>query len=298
MHELWYREQAKNMAFLHRVKKHILSTRSSFQQIDILETYEFGKMLFLDNMAQSSQLDEFIYHEMIVHPALFTHPATRKVCIIGGAEGATLREVLKHNPERVVMIDIDGELIRICKEYLPEWSMGAFDDPRVDLKSMDGRAFLQETDETFDAILIDLSDPMENAPSTLLFTQEFYQIVHERLNPGGCLLIQSESFHPRRVEPHARIRNTLKTLFTHVRPYCYLSHSYHEIYSFTLASDTVDPAETDVTGAMKAKGLNLRYYSPDLHRGMFRLPGYVCEAYKQFPRPITDRDVVYYPDKR
>jgi spermidine synthase len=298
MQELWYWERAQNISFVHRVRNHILSTRSSFQQIDIVDTYESGKMLFLDNMAQSAQLDEFIYHEMMVHPALLTHPNAKKVCIIGGAEGATLREVLKHNPDRVVMVDIDGELVQICKEHLPEWSTGAFDDPRVELKARDGRTYLQETGETFDAIIIDLSDPLENAPSTLLFTREFYEIVRGKLNPGGCLVVQSESFHPKRLEPHARIRNTLRTLFKHVRPYCYLSHSFHEIYSFTLASSTVDPSTTDVESALEAKGLRLRYYSPELHRGLFNLPGYLHEAYAKFTRIITDKDVVHYPDKR
>ncbi len=298
MQELWYTEQAVNVTFSHRVKKHILSTRSQFQQIDIMDTFEYGKMLFLDNMAQSAQADEFIYHEMMVHPGLLTHPPAKKVCIIGGAEGATLREVLKHDPERVVMIDIDGELVQICREHLPEWSLGAFADPRVDLKAMDGRKFLEETDETFDAILIDLSDPLENAPSTLLFTREFYKIVSRRLNPGGCVLVQSESFNPKRLEPHARIRNTLQSIFKHVRPYGYLSHSFHEIYSFILASNTVDPAETDVESAMETKGLRLRYYSAELHRGLFNLPEYIYEAYKTFQKPITDKDVVYYPDKK
>jgi len=298
MQRLWYVEKSRNVSYSHRVKRQVLSTRSQFQQIDIVDTYEYGRMLFLDNMAQSSRADEFIYHEMMVHPGLCTHRPAKAVCIIGGAEGATLREVLKHDPERVVMIDIDGELVQICREHLPEWSMGAFEDPRVELRAMDGRAFLAGTDEKFDAVLVDLSDPMENAPSTLLFTREFYQIVRDRLRPGGCLVAQSESFNPRRLQPHARVRNTLQTIFKYVRPYCYLSHSFHEIYSFTLASNTVDPMETDVGSALEARDLGLRYYSAELHRGMFHLPAYIYEAYQEFPRPITDQDVVYYPGKR
>jgi len=171
MEEFWYQEKTRNLMYSHRSKRHVLSTRSTFQKIDIVDTFEYGRMLFLDNIAQSSQVDEFIYHEMIVHPGLLIHPPARRICIIGGAEGATLREVLKHDPERIVMIDIDEALVKICQEYLPEWSLGAFKDPRVELKFMDGRKYLEAATETFDAVLVDLSDPLENAPSTFLFTR-------------------------------------------------------------------------------------------------------------------------------
>ena len=106
MTEQWYNEKTKNVIISHKIKAHVLSTESKFQKIDIIDTYDFGRMLLLDNMTQSAEKDEFIYHEMIAHPALFSHSPIRDVCIIGGSEGATLREVLKHNPERVVMIDI------------------------------------------------------------------------------------------------------------------------------------------------------------------------------------------------
>lgn len=297
METLWYKEKTKNIIISHKSSNHVVSTKSRFQQIDIVDTFEYGRMLFLDNMAQSSELDEYIYHEMMVHPGLLTHAPIRTACIIGGAEGATLREVLKHGPECVVMVDIDEELVHICREHLASWSQGAFEDPRVDLKFMDGRKYLEETKETFDAILIDLSDPLENAPSTLLYTKEFYKTVSDRLSPAGCVLVQSESLHPIRIEPHARVYNTLTSIFPFVRPYGYLSHSFHEIYSFTLASKTLDPEGTEIDAALADSKLTLRYYSPELHRGMFKLPAYLYEAYRKYPRPITDQDVVYYPDK-
>jgi spermidine synthase len=254
-------------------------------------------MLFLDNMTQSAEVDEFVYHEMLVHPALFTHGPVRSICIIGGSEGATLREVLKHGPERVVMIDIDEELVEICKKYLASWSQGAYEDPRVDLKFMDGRRFLEETEESFDAIFVDISDPLEGRPSTPLFTREFYETVDRRLAPRGCVVVQSETLNPVRIEPHARIYNTMAPIFAHVRPYSYMSHSFHEIYSFILASKSHDPAETDVTDLLREKNFEGKYYSGELHRGLFQLPAYIREAYKRFDQPITDEDVVYYPDK-
>ena len=297
MDENWYLEKTNSVILSHRVKKRVVSTRSRFQAIDIVDTHEFGRMLFLDNMTQSSEVDEFIYHEMMVHPAFFTHRPVSNVCIIGGSEGATLREVLKHGPERVVMIDIDEELVRLCREHLSTWSCGAFEDPRLELVYDDGRKYLEGSKEAFDVILIDISDPLVEGPSTLLFTREFYRTVHERLSPEGCVVVQSESLNPVRIEPHARIRNTLVPIFPIVRPYFYLSHSFHEIYSFVLASKARDPAGMDVQALVEGKDYGLRYYSPELHRGLFCLPRYMHEAYARFDKPITDEDVVYYPDK-
>ncbi len=293
----WYSEKTKNVTISHRVKKHVFSTRSKFQKIDVIDSHEYGRMLFLDNMAQSAELDEYIYHEMLVHPALCTHTPVRQVCIIGGSEGATLREALKHKPERVVMIDIDEELVEVCKRYLDAWSQGAYEDPRVDLRFMDGRKFLEETEDTFDAILVDISDPLEGRPSTPLFTREFYQIVYRRLSEHGCVAVQGETLNPVRIEPHARIYNTMLPIFPFVRPYSYMSHSFHEIYSFILASKSHDPADMDVSSRLEEKDWGLKYYSAELHRGMFQLPWYVREAYRRLDRPITDQDVVYYPNK-
>lgn len=294
----WFIEKMTNTRISHRIRKIVLSTQSKFQRIDIVDTHSFGRTLFLDNMAQSSQMDEFIYHEMMVHPALFTHSPVRSVCIIGGAEGATLREVLKHDPERVVMIDIDEELVEICRTYLPEWSQGAFEDNRVEVRCEDGRKFLEETREKFDVLLIDLSDPLQGGPSTLLYTKEFYGIVHDRLTKKGCAAVQSESLNPARIEAHARVYNTLRQIFPFVRPYGYMSHSFHELYSFTLASKALDPDSIDVERAFRRKSIPLRYYSPELHRGMFKLPRTLYDAYERFGLVITDRDVVYYPDKK
>jgi spermidine synthase len=293
----WYSEKTKNVIISHRVKEHVLSTRSKFQKIDILDSYEYGRMLFLDNMMQSAEIDEFIYHEMLVHPALFTHGPVRSVCIVGGAEGATLREVLKHGPDRVVMIDIDEELVGLCKRHLAIWSQGAYEDPRVELTFGDGRRFLEQTGETFDAIFVDISDPLEGRPSTPLFTGEFYDTVSRRLSSKGCVVVQSETLHPARIEPHARIYNTLRTIFPFVRPYGYMSHSFHEIYSFTLASKSQDAAAIDIASQRKERDFGLKYYSEELHRGMFQLPCYIREAYRRFTDPITDQDVVYYPNK-
>ena len=146
-------------------------------------------------------------------------------------------------------------------------------------------------------VIVDISDPLEGRPSTPLFTREIYETVGRRLSAQGCVVVQSETLNPVRIEPHARIYNTMAAIFPFVKPYSYMSHSFHEIYSFILGSRAHDPAEIDVASRVKEGDFQLRYYSEELHNGIFHLPVYIREAYERFDQPITDEDVVYYPDK-
>ncbi|MEM0318067.1 MAG: methyltransferase domain-containing protein, partial [Candidatus Nezhaarchaeales archaeon] len=169
-------------AHLHGVRKIMYSGRTKFQQVDIVETYSFGKCLFLDGKLQSCEYDEHVYHEALVHPAMMTHPDPKRVLIVGGGEGATAREVLRYpTVEKVVMVDIDGELVDLCRRYMPEWSQGAFEDPRLELVIADGRKYIEETGESFDVVILDLTDPLPGTPSVYLYTREFYELVKGRL---------------------------------------------------------------------------------------------------------------------
>jgi len=169
-----------------RVDTYIFSHKSRWQKIEILHTKVWGKVLFLDGKIQSAQIDEFIFHEALVHTPMFVHPAPHKVLVIGGGEGADLREILRHNTvDKVVMVDIDDELVYACKRYLPEWSCGAFDDPRVELHIDDGREWLTRCKDKFDVVIVDLTEPLEGGPSLKLFTREFYELVKSSLTPEG-----------------------------------------------------------------------------------------------------------------
>jgi len=161
--------------------------------VEIINTGSFGVCLVLDGKIQSSETDEFIYHEALVHPAMLTHPRPEKVFIAGGGEGATLREVLAHKTVRkAVMVDIDEEVVGLCRRYLPAWHQNSFDDPRAEIHFADARRYLEETDEKFDVIIIDLVDPLEQGPARLLYTREFYGIAKQKLGPGGIMSVQSE----------------------------------------------------------------------------------------------------------
>jgi spermidine synthase len=292
----WFRElqpdSHEEIAYL--CEKLVYSGRSRFQRIDIIDTMLHGRMLFLDGVAQSAQHDEFIYHEMLVHPAIFSVSKARSVLIIGGAEGATLREVLRHKEvERVVMVEIDKELIAVCRRLLPSWHKGSFEDPRLQLVIQDGRQFLQDCPETFDAIIVDLSDPEEGGPALFLFTRQFYQLLRDRLNPGGCVTLQGEAVSPQGLALHARITNTLRSVFPVVRPYMYSIHSFHRPDAHILAArDPQWSLEALVERSMNAS-LPLLYFSPEIARAMFHLPPYLHKGYEMYNQILTDDKPTY-----
>ena len=160
--------------------------------MDILDTETFGRCLVLDGKTQSTEADEHIYHEALVHPALLFHHKPESVFIGGGGEGATLREILHHNSvQRVVMVDLDGDVVELCRRHLPDHHHGAFDDARVELRHEDARQYLASCQESFDVIVLDLVDPIEGGPSYLLYTEEFYNIARSKLRPGGILVTQA-----------------------------------------------------------------------------------------------------------
>src|SRR5919197_6094176 len=190
---LWYTESASpydNRSV--SVRSCLFMGRTAFQNVTILDTHDYGKMLIIDDQPQSAEEDEYIYHEALVHPAMLLHADPRRVLIIGGGEGATLREVLQYaSVERVVMVDIDQALVELCQKFLPEWHQGAFWDPRVELVFTGGEDYVDGTNLTFDVILIDGCDALEGGPAMSLYSERFYRRTRERLTPGGLLAIQA-----------------------------------------------------------------------------------------------------------
>src|SRR4030065_1281575 len=239
-----YDEVSPNLTQLHRIKKAIYSGRTEFQSVEIVDTRSFGVCLVLDGKIQSSERDEFIYHEALVHPAMLSHACPEMVFIAGGGEGATLREVLTHKTvKRVVMVDIDKQVIDICRRYLSVLHRGSFDDSRLELHFADARKYLQETRDRFDVVIIDLVEPLEEAPACLLYTQEFYQLVKERLNPDGIMSVQSGASGWTNLQNFTAIINTLKSVFAIVCPYQAYVPSFVDLWGFTTASQNINPTE-------------------------------------------------------
>ena len=266
--------------------------RTKYQQVHCFKSRLFGKVLFLDNKIQSAQVDEFVYHEALVHPAMITHPSPRRVLVLGGGEGAVLREILKHSPvKRAVMVDIDKELVGLCRKILPEWSRGAFTDPKVKLVFQDARRFVERSKTPYDIILSDLTEPLDGGPSLRLFTREFFEIVSGTLGDDGLFVLHAGSTDPHYNHFFSSCVKTLMEVFPVVRPYWTSMFSFSLPWGFVIASKNIDPSaldEKEVRRRLAARGVKrLGHYSPQIHRAAFALPPYLKKAIRA-GRLITD----------
>jgi spermidine synthase len=289
-----YDEVSNDLAQLHRIKKVIYSGRTEFQSIEIVDTGSFGVCLVLDDKIQSSERDEFIYHEALVHPAMLSHECPETVFIAGGGEGATLRETLAHKTvKRVVMVDIDRQVIDICRRFLPEFHQGSFDDSRLELCFADARRYLQETNDRFDVVIIDLVEPLEEGPACLLYTQEFYQLVKERLNPDGIMSVQSGASGWTNLQNFTAIINTLKSVFAIVCPYQAYVPSFVDLWGFATASQSINPTELlseDADHRITSRLLNKpKSYDGLTHQSLFTLPKHTRHQLAITKRIITDK---------
>ncbi len=277
-------------AHMHGLVEVYYEGRTRYQHVLIARTHAFGDALFLDGYVQSTEADEFIYHEALVHPAMLAHPSPRRVAVIGGGEGATIREVLRYpGVERVVMVDIDGELIELAKRYLGKWHRGAFEDPRVELVLEDGRRFLEEAEPgSFDVVILDLTDPAEGTPGVMLYTEEFYRAVARALGPDGVAVTQATSTRYN-LFMYAIIRNTMARVFPHVRPYKAFVPAFLSEWGFMLASKGRDPLVPEEEVERRLPG-GLRFLDAETYRCLFTLPKHVKEALASEKRVSTDAE--------
>ncbi len=270
----------------------IYNGMTKYQSVQVIDTPGFGKCLILDGKIQCSESDEFIYHEALVHPPMITHPGPETVFIAGGGEGATLREVLAHSSvKRVVMVDIDRQVVDLCRKYLPSLSQGAFEDGRVELLHVDALKYLEDTKENFDVVIIDLTEPLEEGPSYLLYTREFYQGLKDKLTPDGLIALQSGSTSMIIAFGFTAVANTLGTAFSIVAPYQTEIPSFGGTWGFAVASQNLDPSELlpeEVDRRISSRiNKDLRFYDGITHRGIFSLPKYLREEMTRDKRIIT-----------
>ncbi|PSO56756.1 MAG: spermidine synthase [Cyanobacteria bacterium QH_8_48_120] len=282
--DLWVNEYITPWdIYAHGVTEIIAHKKTAYQEMYIVETGAYGKGLVLDGKWQSCTGDEFLYHEALVHPAMIAHQSPRNVLVLGGGEGATLREVLRWNTvERLMMVDIDGEVVQACREHLSEMHANAFDDPRVELVIADALQILDTTPQRWDVIISDLSDPIEEGPSFQLFTQEYFEKIQQVLAPGGFFVIQAGQVAPPLITLHARLVKTLTTMFPHSLSYASHIPSYGSPWGFALASaETIEtqpsPEAIDELLAAKTTG-GLRLLDGITLLGMLQTPAYIRTA--------------------
>jgi spermidine synthase len=276
-----------------RIDHVFFSGRTPYQEVVVQNGAAFGRSLVLDGKTQSTEVDEFVYHEGLVHPAMICHPVPTSVFVAGGGEGATIREVLKHNAvESVVMVDIDSKVVDLCREYLPNHHRGSFDDPRVRLVYADALDYLESTSERFDIVIIDVPDPLEAGPAYLLFTQEFYGLVRDRLRPGGVMVSQSGPTGPSFYEQcFSVVANTVASVFPVVTMSETFVPSFGSTWGFVIGSLGEDPGDLspeDVDARIAARITGqLRYFDGTTLRGMVSVPKYLRESVASESRIIT-----------
>jgi len=278
----WFEEtlhtQTNDMGFAQRFRmtKVIHQEKTAFQDLIIFETPAFGKVLALDGVVQTTDGDEFIYHEMIAHVPMLAHGNAKRVLIVGGGDGGVMREVLRHPVVRAVMVEIDGGVVEACKAHMPNIGAGAFDDPRSELLIADGIKFAAATEESFDVIIVDSTDPV--GPGEVLFTDAFYADCKRIMNPGAILITQSGVPYLQGKEVTNGYKR-LKPHFADVSFFVIAVPTYAGGF-MTLGWASDDPrlraqCEIDIAERFAALDLRTRYYTPEVHVAAFALPPFI-----------------------
>lgn len=294
-HKWFIEHTSPGTAHMFGVINFLKSMRTKYQQVEVADTELFGRILILDGKIQSSEYDEYIYHEALVHPAMLVCPAPRRVLVTGGGEGATLREILKYpSIEKLVMVDLDPEVVEICRELLTSWHRGSFEDQRVELIFMDARQYLQETDQLFDVIISDVPEPVEESPALKLFTRQYFELIGNHLTPGGSFALQAGDYGLPFIEAHSAIYNTIKQIMPFTRSYRAFVPSFNTEWGFILAAaeDHQLPEGENLDRLIKERSLELRYYDSETSRSIFALPKDIRARLAAETRIIDDDNLI------
>jgi spermidine synthase len=286
-----------DMGYFFRTNKKLYEARTQYQDLEIHELPRHGRMLRLDGVFQTSERDEFLYHEPLAHVGGITIDGPRKALVIGGGDGGAAEEFLKYKTiEKVVMVELDGGVVDACKKYIPGICGNAFNDPKLELRIQDGIQYVFETNETFDQILLDLTDPF--GPSIELYTHEFYAQISRILSNEGVLSLHIES-PITRPELFSKLYWTLKSVFPIVKPMTNYVPLYGTLWGFALASKTQDPTSVDkktiVERLAKHQLPGLQFYNEDTHHSLFALPNYIRDVIRTEQQPIRKGDTLPVP---
>jgi len=275
-----------NSGFFIIPKEKILEKKTNFQRLELFEHELYGKVLRLDGYFQTSEFDEFLYHESLVQFPLFAHPNPKKVLIIGGGDGGSLKEIIKHQTiETIKLVELDKEVVDFSKKYLNKIHKNSFEDQRVNLIFDDGMKFLEKNKETFDVIILDLTDP--SGESKNLYTKEFYELVLSKLNEKGILSLHTESYihYP---EIFSRIITTLKSVFKYVSIHSVFIPIYGTSLSFGLCSNDINFKEIDKNSLekrfQKRNISDLKYLDSNIFLSALVEPKYVKDIMQKDTR--------------
>jgi spermidine synthase len=264
--------------FIHSTAR-LATLRTQYQNLEVHESPQFGKLFRLDGCFMTSERDEFFYHENVVHPGAVAHPAPKRALIIGGGDGGAAEELRKHpSIEQITMVELDAAVVDIAKQHFGSIHHGIFDDPRLHLIIGDGLEFLAQTLERFDFIALDLPDPI--GPATALYEEAFFRDCAKALAPDGVLALHlgSPVANPERVRAHIE---RLARVFPIVRPYVMYIPLYGSLWSMACCSNSLDPTTLSVEEVeqriAQRQIRDLRYYNGATHQAVFALPNFVRE---------------------
>lgn len=276
-----YRETLyKNYGQFFSVEKMLHEVRTEHQHLVIFENAKMGRVMALDGAIQTTEADEFIYHEMLTHVPIIAHGAARNILIIGGGDGAMLREVCRHSSvDRITMVEIDQAVVDMCKKYLPNHSSGAYDDPRVNLVIDDGMSFIANCTEQFDVIISDCPDP--TGPAEVLFSEDFYQACHRCLTDDGIFVAQNGTPFLQLDEVKTTAKNIQELFadwhFYHAAVPTYIGGSMTFAWAAKNRQLRQLPVDT-LRKRFSSSAVVTRYYNADIHQAAFALPEYVLQA--------------------
>lgn len=281
-----------HFGYFYTVKKSLHKVKTKFQEIELIETDEFGKVLLLDNITQLCERNEYQYHEPMVHPALICHPKPKSVLVIGGGDGGVVREVLKYpTVQRVALAELDEGVIAFSRKYLSTIHNSCFDDPRLQINIVDGKKYAQAHAGEFDVIIMDMTDPF--GPSKMLYTRDFFRVVKRALrNEHGIFVMHSES-PISRPQAFACIQKTLKTVFTQVNPLYLYIQMYAVLWSISVCSPHTDISvirPTTIDRKLSRYNIaGLHVFNGATHRAMQTAYPYIQELFSLPARVITDK---------
>jgi len=274
---IWFTEkQTEHFGITMEIRKTLHTEQTQFQKLDMVETAEWGNMLILDGMVMTTQKDEFVYHEMVAHVPLFTHPNPEKVLVVGGGDGGVIREVLKHpSVKKAVLVEIDGKVIEYSKKYLPEIA-GELDNERVEVQVDDGFMHIAKSENEYDVIMVDSTEPV--GPAVNLFTKGFYAGISKALKEDGIFVAQTDNpwFKADLIQT---VFKDVKEIFPITRLYTANIPTYPSgLWTFTVGSKKYDPLEVSDD---RFHPIETKYYTKDLHRAAFVLPKFVEDLIKE-----------------
>jgi len=279
--EIWIEEKLeinKGRTLKIKITKSLEKVKSKFQEIEVVDSDAFGKILLINGIIMVTESDEFCYHEMIAHVPLCVHPKAQKVLVIGGGDGGTVREILKHdNIKEIEICEIDEKVIEVSKKHFP-YLANSFDDPKVKICCEDGNKFIKDHKDEYDIIIVDSSDPI--GPAEVLFRKEFYEAMYQALKDDGIVVTQAESFFYH--------RKIIKSLFSFIKKIYPISEYYYTlvptypsgVIGFMFCSKKYHPIN-DFNETEALKLTDLKYYNRDVHKASFALPNFVYHIFEQ-----------------